>query len=132
MTHHNHHNHRNLPPNQRISPSSVYYCPMECEGEKLYFKQGRCPVCNMFLIPIEEREDHRNKPRTYSKPTFPRVSETKSETIFVRCFAKVTKLMSQIPVVRFVICIWKKSQKIWSEVRCRMLEVYIRIKTPNT
>jgi len=44
---------------------------MECEGEKLYFKQGRCPVCNMFLVPIEEREDHRNKPKTFSKTNLP-------------------------------------------------------------
>lgn len=45
-----------IPPQNRISPSSVYYCPMECEGEKVYFKQGeRCPVCNMYLVPIEEK-----------------------------------------------------------------------------
>lgn len=50
----NNHNHENQ--NQKISPSSVYYCPMECEGEKLYFQPGRCPVCNMFLVPIEEKE----------------------------------------------------------------------------
>lgn len=43
-------------PQDRISQSSVYYCPMECEGDKVYFKQGeRCPVCNMFLVPIEEK-----------------------------------------------------------------------------
>ena len=71
MENHNHHNHDNLHPGQRISPSSVYYCPMECEGEKLYFKQGRCPVCNMFLVPIEEREDPRTKPQTYSNTNLP-------------------------------------------------------------
>lgn len=49
-------NHKQLPPQERVSPSSVYYCPMECEGEKVYFKQGeRCPVCKMFLVPIEEK-----------------------------------------------------------------------------
>src|SRR4051794_37318103 len=43
-------------PQDRVSPSSVYYCPMECEGDKVYFKQGeRCPDCNMFLFPIEEK-----------------------------------------------------------------------------
>ena len=71
MENHNHHNHETLHPNQRISPSSVYYCPMECEGDKLYFKPGRCPVCNMFLVPIEEREDHKNKSQTYSKTNLP-------------------------------------------------------------
>ena len=91
MTHHNHHNHRNLPPNQRISPSSVYYCPMECEGEKLYFKQGRCPVCNMFLIPIEEREDHRNKPRTYSKTNLPESFRDKIGDYFCPMFCEGDK-----------------------------------------
>jgi len=70
MENHNHHNHENQ--NPKISPSSVYYCPMECEGEKVYFQSGkRCPVCNMFLVPIEERDDHKNKPQTYSKNNLP-------------------------------------------------------------
>lgn len=46
-----------IKPQDRISPSSVYYCPMECEGEKVYFKQGeRCPICQMYLVPIEEKQ----------------------------------------------------------------------------
>jgi Cu+-exporting ATPase len=54
-------------PQDRVSPSSVYYCPMECEGEKVYFQQGkRCPVCNMYLVPIEEK--HAKDPNY--KPTF--------------------------------------------------------------
>ncbi|UKB85909.1 heavy metal translocating P-type ATPase [Chryseobacterium sp. MEBOG06] len=60
-------------PQDRVSPSSVYYCPMECEGEKLYFKQGeRCPICNMYLVPIEEKlaKDPGYKP-TYSSTHLP-------------------------------------------------------------
>jgi len=54
-------------PQDRVSPSSVYYCPMECEGDKVYFQQGkRCPVCNMYLVPIEEK--HAKDPNF--KPTF--------------------------------------------------------------
>jgi len=37
---------------------------MECEGEKLYFKQGKCPVCGMYLAPIEEREEIREKAKS--------------------------------------------------------------------
>jgi len=29
-----------------------YYCPMRCEGDKVYAEPGRCPVCNMKLIPV--------------------------------------------------------------------------------
>ncbi|KQT17953.1 ATPase P [Chryseobacterium sp. Leaf404] len=60
------HQHKKPHPSERISPSSVYYCPMECEGEKVYFQQGkRCPTCNMFLIPIEEKleKDPNYKPK---------------------------------------------------------------------
>ncbi|WDT67370.1 heavy metal translocating P-type ATPase [Cloacibacterium sp. TD35] len=51
-----------IPPQDRVSMSSVYYCPMECEGDKVYFVQGkRCPVCNMYCVPIEEKEENRKK-----------------------------------------------------------------------
>lgn len=29
---------------------TVYYCPMECEGEKTYEEPGSCPVCGMDLV----------------------------------------------------------------------------------
>ncbi|RKE80448.1 copper-transporting P-type ATPase [Epilithonimonas arachidiradicis] len=91
MENHNHHNHDHLHPSQRISPSSVYYCPMECEGEKLYFKQGRCPVCNMFLVPIEERGDHKNKPETYSKTNLPESFKDKIGDYFCPMFCEGDK-----------------------------------------
>ncbi|SEH75331.1 copper-transporting P-type ATPase [Epilithonimonas hominis] len=91
MDHHNHHSQDNPHPNQRISPSSVYYCPMECEGEKLYFKPGRCPVCNMFLVPIEEREDHKNKPQTYSKTNLPESFKDKIGDYFCPMFCEGDK-----------------------------------------
>lgn len=51
-----------IPPQDRVSISSVYYCPMECEGDKVYFVQGkRCQVCNMYCVPIEEKEENRKK-----------------------------------------------------------------------
>ncbi|MDL1913151.1 MAG: heavy metal translocating P-type ATPase [Bergeyella sp.] len=49
-----------------ISPSSVYYCPMQCEGDKVYFDSGlRCPVCKMYLVPIENKK----KSRDFITPT---------------------------------------------------------------
>ena len=51
-----------IPPQDRVSISSVYYCPMECEGDKVYFVQGkRCPVCNMYCVPIEEKTEVRSQ-----------------------------------------------------------------------
>ncbi len=83
---------KNIPPQERISPSSVYYCPMECEGEKVYFTSGkRCPTCNMFLFPIEERADYQNKPQTFSKTNLPENFEEKIGEYFCPMFCESDK-----------------------------------------
>ena len=33
------------------SSNAKYYCPMHCEGDKMYDKEGNCPVCGMDLVP---------------------------------------------------------------------------------
>ncbi len=38
------------------SKSGKYYCPMHCEGDKVYDKPGTCPVCGMYLVPLEPVE----------------------------------------------------------------------------
>ncbi len=30
-----------------------YYCPMHCEGDKMYDAPGNCPVCGMKLVPTD-------------------------------------------------------------------------------
>lgn len=30
-----------------------YQCPMKCEGEKTYAKNGKCPVCGMQMKPTK-------------------------------------------------------------------------------
>jgi Cu+-exporting ATPase len=37
-----------------VNTSGKYYCPMHCEGEKLYDKEGDCPVCGMNLEKVHE------------------------------------------------------------------------------
>ncbi|MCS7372701.1 heavy-metal-associated domain-containing protein, partial [Elizabethkingia anophelis] len=49
-----HQHQQNIAPADKISPSGQYICPMKCEGEKIYNEAGRCPVCGMFLAPIED------------------------------------------------------------------------------
>ena len=34
-----------------------YVCPMHCEGDKIYNQPGDCQVCNMHLIPLEEKDE---------------------------------------------------------------------------
>ena len=33
-----------------------YKCPMNCEGNKVYDKPGNCPVCNMKLMPVNDKQ----------------------------------------------------------------------------
>ena len=30
--------------------TGTFYCPMHCEGDKTYSKEGNCPVCGMDLV----------------------------------------------------------------------------------
>lgn len=46
-------NSENAKPKVKIKPlqgNEVFYCPMQCEGDKTYDKPGDCPVCGMDLI----------------------------------------------------------------------------------
>ncbi|MGS0749220.1 heavy metal-binding domain-containing protein [Halpernia sp. GG3] len=79
---------------QKTSPSSVYYCPMECEGEKVYFAPGRCPKCNMFLVPIEQRDDQKNKKIVFSKSNLPENFKDKIGDYFCPMFCEGDKTYS--------------------------------------
>jgi Cu+-exporting ATPase len=46
----NHKKETTLPSNAQ----GKYYCPMHCEGEKVYDKAGDCPVCGMDLVKAPE------------------------------------------------------------------------------
>ena len=48
---HHHHEHHH----KKIDGDRTYYCPMYCEGDKIYDKAGDCPVCNMHLVVLDEK-----------------------------------------------------------------------------
>lgn len=57
-------------PRPKFSPKislagAVYYCPMHCEGDKLYDKPGNCPVCGMDLV-ARPGQVHENQ-KTYQQ-----------------------------------------------------------------
>ena len=33
----------------------TYYCPMKCEGDKVYKEAGSCPKCGMALVKLEKK-----------------------------------------------------------------------------
>lgn len=40
---------------ENTSSEVTYYCPMHCEGDKTYDKEGSCPVCKMDLVKVESK-----------------------------------------------------------------------------
>lgn len=37
-----------------VMAKASYSCPMKCEGDKTYDKEGECPVCHMALTENEK------------------------------------------------------------------------------
>lgn len=52
IAHHAMHHDHNEPPKQLEHLVGKYYCPMLCEGDKVYDSNVGCPVCGMDLIRI--------------------------------------------------------------------------------
>lgn len=57
--HHMHSGHQAMPSKKmkmdasaESKPGEKYYCPMLCEGDKIYNELGKCPVCGMNLVPV--------------------------------------------------------------------------------
>ena len=53
--------------------SGVFYCPMQCEGDKTYDKPGDCPVCGMDLV--EEQSMKSISSNVYTCPMHPEVEQ---------------------------------------------------------
>ncbi|MBO6524274.1 MAG: cadmium-translocating P-type ATPase [Balneolaceae bacterium] len=46
----NHSNHNQNQPKKDGNGTGKFYCPMQCEGDKMYDEPGDCPVCGMDLV----------------------------------------------------------------------------------
>lgn len=53
--------------------NGVFYCPMHCEGDKIYNEPGDCPVCGMDLV--EEVSAVNSNADEYTCPMHPEVIE---------------------------------------------------------
>ncbi|WP_264565533.1 heavy metal translocating P-type ATPase [Flavobacterium sp. N3904] len=62
----NEHQHHKIPNNN----PGKYYCPMFCEGDKVYDKAGDCPVCGMDLVKYPELAAQKAK---YTCPMHPEI-----------------------------------------------------------
>jgi len=55
---------------QMTNGSGVFYCPMHCEGDKTYDKQGNCPVCGMDLV---QQPSSQKSTQQYTCPMHPQI-----------------------------------------------------------
>jgi len=44
------HSHDHSSTKVAVESNGIFYCPMQCEGDKTYSEEGDCPVCGMDLI----------------------------------------------------------------------------------
>ena len=56
--------------NSNEQSDGKYYCPMHCEGDKIYSKPGSCPVCGMNLEKIPSASA---KKKQYTCPMHPEI-----------------------------------------------------------
>ena len=54
-------------PTCRIKGNGVFYCPMQCEQDKVYAQAGSCPVCGMDLVeqPVAGQTDRSDEHDAY-------------------------------------------------------------------
>ena len=55
---------------KKVKGPCVFYCPMHCEGDKTYDKQGNCPVCGMDLV---EQPSLKKSSQQYTCPMHPEI-----------------------------------------------------------
>lgn len=53
------------------SGTGTFYCPMHCEGDKTYSKEGNCPVCGMDLV--EEQNLSSTSSEQWTCPMHPEI-----------------------------------------------------------
>lgn len=56
----------------QMPSNGTFYCPMMCEGDKVYDKMGDCPVCGMDLVPAASTSINTTK---FTCPMHPEIIE---------------------------------------------------------
>ncbi len=67
------HQHKHSADAHKHAKGGRYYCPMRCEGDKMYDKPGSCPVCGMDLV--REAVIEKPKTNTYTCPMHPEIEQ---------------------------------------------------------
>jgi len=123
------------------SATGKYYCPMQCEGDKIYDDAGDCPVCGMDLVPVQSSGNEEDK--TYQKlMSKMKIALLFTLPIFIIAMGEMipgnplTQLLSQqswnwvqfflsLPVV-FYAC-WMFFERAWKSIVTRNLNMFTLI-----
>ena len=66
-----HHQHSEAKKEKQPKGTGTFYCPMHCEGDKIYNKPGDCPVCGMDLV--EEQNLSATSKEQWTCPMHPEI-----------------------------------------------------------
>ena len=66
-----HHHHSEAKKEKQPKGTGTFYCPMHCEGDKIYNKPGDCPVCGMDLV--EEQNLSATSKEQWTCPMHPEI-----------------------------------------------------------
>ena len=123
------------------SATGKYYCPMYCEGDKVYDDAGDCPVCGMDLLRLQSNDDEEDK--TYQKLlhkmkiaalfTLPIFIIAMGEMIpgnpLAKLFSQQTwnwiQLLLSLPVVFYAG--WMFFERAWKSITTRNLNMFTLI-----
>ncbi|MCK3683772.1 copper-translocating P-type ATPase [Maribellus sp. YY47] len=74
----NHPHHHEEHKHEKVTSSNgkgKYYCPMRCEGDKMYDEPGNCPVCGMDLKKVETQKPVNQNKTIYTCPMHPEIKQ---------------------------------------------------------
>ena len=71
--HHDHSHQEHLQPKKEGKGTGKFYCPMQCEGDKVYDKAGDCPICGMDLVEEVSMGSSSSGSTQYTCPMHPEV-----------------------------------------------------------
>jgi len=133
--------HRDKSEITRYGGSGIFYCPMQCEGDKTYEAPGDCPVCGMDLVAVEpemseEQRSYRKLLRKFwmaTSFTLPIFIIAMSEMIpdnplyqaMPQKYWNWLQLVLSVPVV-FYAC-WMFFEKAYSSIRRRSPNMFTLI-----
>jgi Cu2+-exporting ATPase len=89
--------HHHRPASKKETPLGIgtgsFYCPMHCEGDKMYDKPGDCPVCGMDLV--EEQNKPVNSTEQWTCPMHPEIVKDEAGACPI-CGMELVPLQSNI------------------------------------